>query len=408
MTEQKADRIVVVGGGHAAAAFLAKIRALGHSGQLTLIAAEKALPYQRPPLSKTYLKGDMTFEQLLLRPEDWYETNEIELRLGESVASIDRQRRILALRTGGEISYDKLILATGSTPRELPAHIGGSLEGVLALRDLADADSIAEEAKSGNKLLVIGGGYIGLEAAASARLLGLEVTVVEMAERILQRVASPDTSDFFRNLHKSHGVDIRESTGIQELTGDNGRVTGALLSDGSHIEADFVVCGIGVAPNDGLAEACGIAVDNGILVNSNSQTSDPAVYAAGDCARFEWRSQSIRLESVQNAKDQAEVAALAMTGEVEHYDPVPWFWSDQYDVKLQIAGLGNGYTETITRPGKREGTQSVWYFKDDELLSVESMNDPGSYMLGRKLLMAGKTVPRDAVADPAVDLKQFA
>lgn len=408
MSEENTDRIVVVGGGHAAAAFLAKIRALGHSGSLTLIAAESALPYQRPPLSKTYLKGDMTFEQLLLRPDDWYVTNNIELRLGQTVTTIDRQQRTLGLKSGETVSFDKLLLATGSTPRHLPEQIGGSLGGVLALRDLSDADKIARQVKTAGRLLVIGGGYIGLEAAASARTMGLDVTVVEMAERILQRVGSPETSDFFRNLHRSHGVDVRESTGIQELTGENGRVTGARLADGTHLQADFVVCGIGVAPNDGLAQACGIEVDNGILVNSHSRTSDENIYAAGDCARFEWRGQSIRLESVQNAKDQAETAANAMVGDAEHYDPIPWFWSDQYDVKLQIAGLGNGYTETITRPGKREGTQSVWYFKDDTLLSVESMNDPASYMLGRKLLMADKTVPRAAVSDPSVDLKQFA
>lgn len=408
MPDENSTRIVVVGGGHAAAAFLAKIRALGHSGPVTLIASENALPYQRPPLSKTYLKGETGFDQLLLRPSDWYVTNQIELRLGETAEAIDRERRTVELKSGGTVAYDQLFLATGSAPRHLPEEIGGSLEGVLALRDLSDADKIAEEVKTADKLLVIGGGYIGLEAAASARALGLDVTIVEMAERILQRVGSPETSDFFRNLHRSHGVKVLESTGIQKLIGNNGRVTGARLADGTQLEADFVLCGIGVVPNDGLAKACGIAVDNGILVNGHSRTSDERIYAAGDCARFEWRGQSIRLESVQNAKDQAETAATSMSGKTEQYDPIPWFWSDQYDVKLQIAGLGNGYTETITRPGKREGTQSVWYFRDDALLSVESMNDPGSYMLGRKLLMAGKTVPRSAIADPSVDLKQFA
>jgi 3-phenylpropionate/trans-cinnamate dioxygenase ferredoxin reductase subunit len=290
----------------------------------------------------------------------------------------------------------------------LPVVIGGDLRGVHTMRDLGDADGVAPHFQPGKRLLIVGGGYIGLEAAAVAAAKGLSVTVIEMADRILQRVAAPATSDYFRNLHRSRGVEIREATGLVRLIGVDGHATSAELADGTILPVDLVIVGIGIQPNDDLARQAGLAVEDGILIDGRCRTSDPAIFAAGDCARFQWRGQLTRLESVQNAIDQAEHAAAAMLGEERHYDPVPWFWSDQYDVKLQIAGLNRGYDSVVLRPGKRDLSQSVWYFAGDRLLAIDAMNDALAYAFGKKILEAGKTLPKSVAADPGGDLKAWA
>jgi len=404
------DPIIVVGAGQAAASFIAKLRQEGYQGNIVLIGDEQHLPYQRPPLSKKYLLGDMAAERLALRPQSWYEDNHIMLKTGVRVTHIDREANTVTLDDpeSTSLSYSKLMITTGSTPFRLPAAIGGHLPGVYTLRSLSDIDQMATEFVPGRQLLIVGGGYIGLEAAAVAAGLGLTVTVVELAERILQRVASPATSDYFRTLHQHHGVTIMESTGLASLQESNGRVNKAILNDGSEIAVDFVITGIGVSPNTQLAADAGLAIENGIAVNLQSCTSDPNIYAAGDCASFDYQGQRIRLESVQNAVDQAENAALNLLSEtLRPYQPTPWFWSDQYTVKLQIAGLNLGYTDTITRPGKREGSQSVWYYKDDQLLAVDAMNDPIAYTMARKILATGGSIPKSAVIDPTVNLKDF-
>src|SRR5262249_35766776 len=255
------------------------------------------------------------------------------------------------------------------------AGLGGELAGVFTIRGLADADALAPCLLAGRRLLVVGGGYIGLEAAAVAASKGLEVTVIELAERILQRVAAPATSDSFRALQRRHGGTIRESARLERLVGEDGRLNGAELADGGRLPADLAIVGIGVEPHDELARAAGLGVANGILVDGSCRTSDPDIFAAGDCACFPWQGLPTRLESVQNAVDQAEHAAAAMLDAAADYDPQPWFWSDQYDVKLQIAGFCRGYDATVVRPGKREQSQSVWYYRAGALVAVDAMND---------------------------------
>ncbi len=397
--------IVVIGAGQAGASLSAKLRNLGFDGQITLIGSEPSPPYQRPPLSKAYLLGDMALERLYLRPESFYAESDITLRLSTQVDAINCAAQTLTI--GSEtMSYDMLALTTGSTPRRLPAAIGGALDGVFTVRTLNDVDAMAPKFADGAHVLVIGGGYIGLEAAAVAAKKGLKVTLVEMADRILQRVAAPETSDYFRALHTSHGVNILEGIGLDRLIGDT-RVTGARLSDGTTLDVDFAIVGVGIMPETGLAEAAGLTLDNGIKTDAQGRTSDPHIWAAGDCASFPYRGARIRLESVPNAIDQAECVAENMLGAGKNYIAKPWFWSDQYDVKLQIAGLNAGYTHVITRPGDKPGSTSFWYYAGDTLLAVDAMNDARAYMIGKRLIEAGKTPDPAAVADPATDLKSL-
>lgn len=395
------EKIVVVGAGQAGASCVAKLRAGGFTGSLTLVGAEPVPPYQRPPLSKAYLLGEMALERLYLRPESYYAENGITLMTGSPVTAIDRAARNVTV--GGQVlPYDQLVLATGSAPRRLPASIGGDMAGVHVVRGLADVDAMGPEMQPGRRALIVGGGYIGLEAAAVARKRGMEVTLIEMADRILQRVAAPETSDYFRALHRAHGVDIREGIGLTRLTGE-GRVTGALLSDGSQQACDMVIAGIGITPATGLAEAAGLTVANGIVVDDRGRTGDPAIWAAGDCAIFPYRGAMIRLESVQNAIDQAEAVALNILGADAPYVPQPWFWSDQYDVKLQIAGLNTGYSQVVIRDGG--DARSHWYYRDETLLAVDAMNDPRGYMIGKRLIEAGKSPAPEIVGDATADLK---
>lgn len=395
-------KIVIIGGGQAGAALAARLRKLGHGGPVTLICAEPVLPYQRPPLSKKYLMQEMTREQLYLRPETFYAENDIEVVLGQPVIGIDRDRGEVRL-SDRRVPYDALALTTGAAPRALPAAVGGDLEHVYAVRGIADVDRIAPEFAPGRRLLVIGGGYIGLEAAAVAANLGLRVTLVEMAERILQRVAAPETSDYFRRLHAQHGVEIREGLALERLA--PGAPLTAAFADGESLDVDFAIVGIGVRPNDALAKACGLHCEDGIVVNARGQTSDPQIWAAGDCTRLPFDGDMIRLESVQNAIDQAEAVAGNMIGPAEDYRPKPWFWSDQFDVKLQIAGLNSGYEHVVTRKGNSAQSQSHWYFSGDKLLAVDAMNDPRAYMVGKRLIESGRSPAAAAVADGATDLK---
>ncbi|SOH92814.1 3-phenylpropionate/trans-cinnamate dioxygenase ferredoxin reductase subunit [Monaibacterium marinum] len=397
---------IVIGAGQAGAALVAKLRQADPDTPITLIGEEPVPPYQRPPLSKKYLMGEMELERLYLRPESFYTDQRITLRLGTRVASIDRQAKVVVLHDGERLPYDTLALTTGSTPRMLPAAIGGALRGVYPVRSLAHIDLMAGDFAPDTRCLIVGGGYIGLEAAAVAASRGLKVVLVEAMDRILQRVASAETSDYFRALHSSHGVDIREGTGLERLTGDT-RVSGAVLTDGTTLDVDFVIVGIGIAPDITLAEEAGLQIENGIRVDARSCTSDPSIFAAGDCASFPHGATRIRLESVPNAIEQADVAALNMAGQQADYGAKPWFWSDQYDVKLQIAGLNTGYDRAIVRAGARAGTQSVWYFCGADLLAVDAMNDPRAYMIGKRMIEAGKSPPLDAVADPETDLKSL-
>lgn len=396
------SHVVIVGAGQAGASVAAKLRALGFAGEITMIGEEPSPPYQRPPLSKAYLLGEMEEARLWLRPPEFWAAQAITLRLGEKVTAIDTGARTVT--AGGEtIGYDDLVLTTGSVPRRLPAAIGGDLPGVFTVRTLADVDRMRAEFTAGRRLVVVGGGYIGLEAAAVARKLGLEVTVIEMAPRILQRVASPETSAHFRALHGAHGAVILEGAALDRILGETA-VTGVRLKDGRDLPADFVVAGVGITPGSDLAEAAGIALDNGIATDAQGRTSAPHVWAAGDCASFPWKGGRIRLESVGNAIDQAELVAENILGAGKSYEAKPWFWSDQYDCKLQIAGLNTGYDRVVTRPGEG-GAVSFWYYRGDDLLAVDAANDPRAYMVGKRLIEAGKSPDPALVADAATDLK---
>ena len=396
--------VVVVGAGQAGSSLVAKLRNSGFEGEVTLIGAETAPPYQRPPLSKAYLLGDMALDRLYLRPESFYADNNITLRLGIEVTGIDPVSKAIAI--GDEIlPYDELVLTTGSAPRRLPAAIGGGLEGVYTVRDLPDVDAMAPEFVEGKSVLIVGGGYIGLEAAAVAAKKGLNVTLVEMADRILQRVASPQTSDYFRALHTGHGVNILEGVGLSRLTGE-GRVSGAELADGTTLDVDFVIVGVGIVPGTGLAETAGVALDNGIKTDAEGRTSVDGIWAAGDCASFPYNDTRIRLESVPNAIDQAEVVAQNIMGAGKTYVATPWFWSDQYDVKLQIAGLNAGYDNVVTRDMGDAGI-SFWYYQGETLLAVDAANAPRDYMVAKRLIEAGKSPSADVVSDPATVLKDL-
>ncbi|MFT6945460.1 MAG: 3-phenylpropionate/trans-cinnamate dioxygenase ferredoxin reductase subunit [Yoonia sp.] len=396
--------VIVVGAGQAGASLVAKLRNLGFDGEITLIGAEKVPPYQRPPLSKAYLLGEMAEERLYLRPAEFYVDQGITLRLDTRVTGIDKNAKTITLDDGETLAYDQLVLTMGAHPRTLPAAVGGMLDGVFAVRDLSDADAMAPQFIAGKRVLIIGGGYIGLEAAAVASKLGLTVTLVEMADRILQRVAAPETSDYFRALHRTHGVDICEGVGLDRLLGDD-QVTGARLTDGTEIEIDFAIVGVGVNPATILADSAGLAIGNGITTDDYGRTSDPSIWAAGDCASSQFHGQTIRIESVGNAIDQAETIAINIAGTPQPYTPKPWFWSDQYDCKLQIAGLNMGYTDVYVRRGEAEGVQSNWYYKNKTLLAVDAMNDPRNYMIGKRLIEAGRSPDPSLVTDPATDMK---
>ncbi|MGI9390844.1 MAG: NAD(P)/FAD-dependent oxidoreductase [Boseongicola sp.] len=396
--------VIIVGGGQAGASMAAKLRALDAGVEITLIGAENDPPYQRPPLSKAYLLGEMARERLYLRPEEFYLENNITLNLDTAVNAVDPIAKTIEL--GGEtLPYDHLALTTGSIPNRLPAAIGGDLEGVFTVRSLADVDLMAPHFQQNARVLVVGGGYIGLEAASVASKLGLRVTLVEMGDRIFGRVAANETAEAIRAVHQAHGVDLREGVALARLRGEDGRVTSAELADGSVLEVDFVIVGTGIRPDTRLAEAAGIACDNGITVDEFGQTSASGVWAAGDCTCFPYQGRRLRLESVQNAIDQAEAVAANILGAQTPYDPKPWFWSDQYDLKLQIAGLNSGYDQVVTRSS--DGAQSFWYFKDDRLLAVDAINAPRDYMVCKRLIEMGKSPDPAVIADPATDLKSL-
>ena len=398
--------IVIIGAGQAASSLMVKLRSLGFEGNILLVGDEPHLPYQRPPLSKKYLAGDLPRERLLLRQASWYEKNRIMLKLDLFATTIDRGAKTVSLSNGETLAYDKLALTTGARPRRLPAEFGSDFPAVLMMRDLTDADALSAAMVSGQRLLVIGGGYIGLEAAAEAAKKGLQVTLIEAADRILQRVASEETANYFRDLHRSHGVTIREGTAIECLVACEGGGLEAKLDDGSTLAANHAVVGIGILPNSELAAEAGLEIELGaIRVDQFGRTADPSIYAAGDCTCLTWKGESVRLESVQNAQDQAVNAAINMLGGDEPYQPEPWFWSDQFDVKLQIAGLNRGYDAVVVRPGPNQSSTAHFYYQSETLLAVDAMNDPVAYNVVKRLLAAGRNLAMSAAADPTADLK---
>lgn len=400
--------MVIVGAGQAGFQVAASLRGDGHAGPITLLGAETHPPYQRPPLSKGLLLGKIARERLLFRQPDFYAAQAIDLRLGTTVAAIDRDARAVVTGAGERIAYDALVLATGTRVRPLPVP-GADLAGVLYLRTIDDCEELARRIATAQRVVVIGGGFIGLEVAAAVRLLGRPVTVLEAADRLMGRVVAPVISDFYADLHRGRGVELVLCARIAALEGAAGGVRAVAMADGVRHPADLVVVGIGVLPNVELAEAAGLACANGIVVDGHGRTADPAIYACGECTSHPSRFAGgmVRLESVQNAVDQAKAVAAAIVGRPESYDEVPWFWSDQYEVKLQMVGLSAGHDRQVVRGDPASDRFSVCYFRHGRLIAIDSVNRPGDHMIGRRLLTAGVGVRPEDAADPSFDLKQL-
>lgn len=399
------NKIVIVGGGQAALSLATQLRKREFGGSIAILCKESYPPYQRPPLSKKYLIGEMSLPRLYLKPESFYRDNKIDLYLGTTATKIDRKRKQVHFENT-VLEYDALALTLGSKPRLLSKSIGGRLKKVFTLRDLSDVDKLAPELKPKRSTLIIGGGYIGLEAAAVAAQIGLKVTLVEVADRILQRVAAPQTSDYFRELHQSQGVVIKEGVNLQRLVGKKGIVTSAKLSDGTVLDIDFAIVGVGIAPVTDIARESGLKVSDGVAVNNKGQTSDAAIWAAGDCCSFPYKGKRIRLESVPHAIEQGQLVADNILGSRISYVPKPWFWSDQYHVKLQITGLNSGFNRVITRR-VNETAVSFWYYKDHQLIAVDAINDPRAYMVGKRLIDEEKTARPEIIEDVSSDLKSL-
>jgi len=397
---------VIVGASHASVQAIETLRRQGHEGPIVLVGDEPQLPYNRPPLSKKFLSGELERERLLLRSPRFYEQARVETRLGLRVTAIDCAARRLRLDDGGEISYEKLLLSVGSRPRllETPGH---DLAGIHYLRTIADVEAIRADLRDARRLVVVGAGYVGLEAAASARQLGLEVTVLEMADRPLNRVVAPQLSDFYLRRHAREGVQIHCSTSVTAFEGD-GRVRSVVCGDQAY-PADVVIVGVGILPDVILAASAGINCDNGVRVDEQCQTSDPGVWAAGDCTNHPSvrYGRRVRLESVDNAVEQGRVAATNMCGGQARHEHVPWFWSDQYDVKLQIAGLSEGYDTALLRGDPRSGSFALYYLARGELLAVDAVNSPRDFMTGKRWIAEHKHPDPAKLADPGCDLKSI-
>lgn len=398
-------KVLIIGAGHAGGTAAALLRQYGHEGPIVLAGEEPAPPYQRPPLSKAWLKGEADLEALLLRPEDFYAGHGIELRLGVTATAVDAAAKTVTFADGTVEPYDALILATGSTARKLTIP-GADRPDLLELRTLADAERLKAALGPGKRLAVVGGGYVGLEAAASARTLGAEAVIIERMDRVLARVASEPLSEFFTRYHREHGVEVLTSAEVTAF-----EAGGVRLGDGRLIEADAVLVGVGAAACDQLAGSAGLACENGVVVDETARTSDPAIWAIGDVT---WRPVPVhggrmqRLESVPNALEQAKQAAAAIAGRPGPTPEVPWFWSDQYDVKLQIAGLAEGADRQVLRGDPAAGAFAVFHLVGDRIICVEAVNAPGEFMAGRQMIGRGAVVDATRLADSSVTMKAVA
>jgi 3-phenylpropionate/trans-cinnamate dioxygenase ferredoxin reductase subunit len=401
--------VAIVGAGQGGFQAASSLRQEGFGGRVLLFGDEPGLPYQRPPLSKSYLAGDSGRDELWLRPEEFYRKQQIELVTGAPVATIDRRGRCLRLANGDEIGFDRLVLATGARNRPLPVP-GADLDGVLGLRTLADTDLLRQRLDNARDAVVIGAGFIGLEFAAVAGAAGAAVHIVELTPHPMGRVVSPAVSQFYAEAHRGWGSELLLGTGVARILGDNGRVTGVETGDGRLLPADFVLVCIGVVPNTELAAEAGLAVDNGIVIDEFLATSEPAISAIGDCANFPTRFAPVRvrLESVQNAVDQARGVAANIAGKPAPYDKVPWFWSDQGDLKLQIAGLAISCDRHVVRGDPESRSFSVFCYRGGRLVAVESVHRPADHIAARRLLMGDPRLSPDEAADESFDLRAAA
>ena len=399
---------IIVGAGHAAVSLATTLRQEQWEGRIIVVGAEATLPYHRPPLSKAYLAGEKALEEIQLRPAAVFEKAGVEFQIGCSVQAIDRGSRQLLLADGSTLAYDRLALTTGARARRLNVP-GVDLAGVCYLRNVVDADAIRTHIEPGKRAVIIGGGYIGLETASVLTQLGMDVTIIEMQDRILQRVTTPEVSQFYARVHGEEGVNIVCGTGVQAFVGD-AMVREVVCDNGASYAADLAIIGVGVVPNLELGADAGLDVNDGIVVDEYTRSSDPDIFAAGDCT---WHYNRIydrwlRLESVQNATDQSRAAAAAICGNDKPYDMLPWFWSDQYDLKLQIAGLSAGYTDIVIR-GERERGRSfaAFYFRDEQLLAVDAVNMPPEFMIGKKIITEGIVVNKERLTDTSVHIRDL-
>jgi 3-phenylpropionate/trans-cinnamate dioxygenase ferredoxin reductase subunit len=401
-------KVVIVGAGHAGGSAAALLRTSGFEGQILLLGEEPVAPYQRPPLSKAWLKGEADLDGLLLRPVDYYAEQQIELRTGVRVTAIDRAAQTVTLSNGTHESYDHLILATGSKARRLPIP-GADRPELIELRTLADAERLKGALGTGRRLVIVGGGYVGLEAAASARALGADVVLLERLDRVLKRVASEPLSAFFTERHRAEGVDLRVDVEVTAF--EDGTVQ---LADGDRLSADAILVGVGALAADDLARQAGLDCDTGgsggIIVEEMARTSDPAIFAIGDVTfrPVPVHDCSLRLESVPNALEQARQAAHAIVGRPQPAPEVPWFWSDQYDLKLQIAGLPASADRILLRGEPSTGRFAVFHLKGTRIVCVEAVNAPPEFMAGKQLIQKRTPVDLGRLADPAVSMKAVA
>ena len=401
------DRVVIVGAGQAGLSAAAELRKRKFAGTVTVIGSEPVAPYQRPPLSKAYLSGEMPLDRLWLKPEKFFETNDIEVRTNERVTAIDRSASEVITNGGERIGYDQLIIATGGEARRIPIP-GAELEGVHVLRNLAEADALSGAVNTTDRLVIVGAGYIGLEIAASCRKRGKEIVVLEAAERPMARTASDLMSGFFGSVHRGYGVDLRVNTGVDGIIGKDGKVTGVRVGS-EIIETELVLLATGLVVSKQLAEAAGLDCNQGILVDGQARTSDPNIFAIGDVAEFHLPryDRAVRLESVQNAIEQGKIAAQAIMGEAVDYDPVPWFWSDQYELKLQIAGLIEGATSFVRRGDPEAGKFALFHFKNKQLIACEAVNCAPEYMAAQRMIAKGAEPDPERLRDESVAMKDF-
>src|SRR5713226_1849848 len=400
---------VIVGTGQAGFQTAASLRTEGYQEKITLIGEEPHIPYQRPPLSKGFPLGTQDSDSIELRPKQFYQDHLIDLVAGERVTAIDRAEMQVKLESGRHFLYEKLVLAVGARNRAL-ALKGAELGGVLYLGSLDEAVILKDRLHSAHEIVVIGGGFIGLELAAVACLLGKSVTVLEALPRLMARADAPIISEFYRELHTSKGVTVVCGAAVSEIAGSGGKVQGILLSDGTRYSADLVLVGVGIVPNLELARNAELRISNGIVVNEYLQTDDENIFAIGDCAEHpcEFAGARIRLESVQNAADQAQCVAATIAGRRNIYRALPWFWTDQFDVKLQMAGLSNGHDRFVSRGNSESRKLSVFYFKEGRLVAIDSINRPLDHMMGRKLIANRVQLTPEQAADESVDLKKMA
>ncbi|MBD8561842.1 FAD-dependent oxidoreductase [Pseudomonas fluorescens] len=408
------ETVIIVGAGHAAAELATGLRDNGWQGHIILMGEEPYLPYQRPPLSKTYLLGEITVESLYLKPQVTYDKAGVECILGVRVESIDRQQKVLSLSDGRRLEYTKLVLATGGRPRKLvlpSADAAEQMQNFHYLRTIDDVNRIRLQMAQGMRIVIIGGGYVGLEVASIAIKRGLQVTVLEALPRVLARVTAPEISAFYEQVHRQAGVDVRTSVVIEgfEFDASADAVSAVLCAGAERIPADLVVVGVGLVPNTELAQACGLAVDNGVLVDEFARTSDPDIVAAGDCTNHPNRvfGRRLRLESVPNAVEQARSAAATLCGKERPYDGVPWFWSDQYDLKLKMVGLSQGYDQLVMRGSPESRAFAAFYLKDGRMLAADTVNRPQDFMLAKRFVAERIVVDPFSLMDESVPLKSL-